>query len=376
MNAHEETRREFLKTAAVAGVGALSGVATDAQEGGVFSAKKTLDALLIKNREHEQFSAPGKNNHVPMALIGLYRLGGSPRQMQRYADGFDLSPGSAPSDGARKEAITGETWRNQLGRGGFPSYVAFFDGWTRQTSIEAVLKEAAPVLMKGASCVAYHALLRLGYALDYGSREEVASSLAYWAAGFYRGPEFDAKAEAVKADALLADLVKTAATVNIRQTGNIDSRIRAVYGSKEFSTLWRPVRLPESKPLEKISGLILETFAQSQHFTLLHALTSCQALRLLLPYLGDPRESLIAYWHSVCAAVLTLQGGKFEFGKDTAPDGGPEWPEIFTQAAASEKALEHTVKLAYSCWLESRHTRNEKYRALAARELKKPSPFI
>ena len=109
-------RRDFLKTAGAAavgaGVGTFSSVAADGQEAGDLSAKETLDALLKKNREHEQFSSPGKNNHVPMVLIALYRLGGSPRQLQRYADGFDLSPGFAPADSARREAPTRETWRS------------------------------------------------------------------------------------------------------------------------------------------------------------------------------------------------------------------------------------------------------------------------
>ena len=378
--ANRLARREFLKTAGVAavgaGIGSLPGFAANAQEARALSARETVDALLGRNREHEKFSSPGRSNHVPMVLIALYRMGATPQQMQRYADGFDLAPGVAPADGARKEAITRETWRSQLGRGGFPSYVAFFDGWIQQASIEAVLKEAAPILMKGPSCVAYHALLRLGYALDYGSKEEAAYSLAYWASSFYPGPDFDARGEAVAADALLADLIKGAAAVSLKQSGNIDGRIRAVYGARELAKLWKPVRLPDSNPLETISGLILETFAQSQHFTLLHALTSCQSLRLLIPYLGDPREGLIAYWHSVCAAYLTVTGGKFEPGKDTVPESGLEWTEILPKAAASEKALEHTVKLAYSCWQESKHYKKEKYRALASRELKRPSPFV
>ena len=345
--------------------------AADGEEAG---AKETLDALLKKNREHERHSSPtGRNNHVPMALIALYRLGAAPARMQRYADGIDLSPGSPP---AMAERISPNSWRDSLGRGSFAAYVQCFDGWIKASSSEAVLKEAVPVLMKGSSSVAYHALLRLGYAIDYGSQEEMAFSLAYWAAGFYPGPAVDAKAAAVEPDTILADAVKAASGVRIKQTGTIDGNIRQVYGTREFASLWRPVRVPDSNPLARISELILATFTQSQHFTLLHALTSCQSLRLVLPYVGDVHESLGGYWHSVVAAYLTVACGKFEVGKDTAPDGGFEWAEVIARAAAAEKALEHTVKLTYSCRMEFEHYKRMEYRALAIRELKRPSPFV
>ena len=79
------------------------------------------------------------------------------------------------------------------------------------------------------SSVAYHALLRLGYALDYGSREEAAFSLAYWAAHFYSGPDLDVSETPVEPDEFLADLVHNASTLQIEATESIDGRIRQVY---------------------------------------------------------------------------------------------------------------------------------------------------
>jgi hypothetical protein len=115
---------------------------------------------------------------------------------------------------------------------------------------------------------------------------------------------------------------------------------------------------------------------QSQHFTLLHALTSCQALRRVMPFLRDPKESLSAYWNSVCAAWLTISFGGFVAGKDSAPESATEWKEVLTKAPESGRTLEHTVKLVYACWTESRDTKNDRYRAVAVRELGRPSPFM
>jgi len=37
---------------------------------------------------------------------------------------------------------------------------------------------------------------------------------------------------------------------------------------------------------------------------------------------------------------------------------------------------EHTIKLAYSCWQESKHFKRDRYLALASREIEKPSRFV
>jgi Questin oxidase-like len=272
-----------------------------------------------------------------------------------------------------------ENWRDHLGRAEFSRYIEFFDGWTKQDAVEAVLKDCVSVLMKGVSTVAYHALLRLAYAIDYGNREEVAFSLAYWASAFYPGPTFDDKSTRVEPDAFFADIIASASRLQIEPTNSIDGRIVQVYRSKEVAKLWKPIRIPDSNALEKMSALILETFVQSQHFTLLHALTSCQALRFVLPYLSDPKNSLSHYWHSVCAAYITVHRCRFEVGKDTAPSGDLRWQEVFARASASDPAqpsFEHTIKLTYTCWLEFQHYKREQYLALASREFRKPSSFV
>ena len=275
------------------------------------NAKDTVDALLQKNRDHEKKPGPSSNNHIPMVLIALHRLGGSSDQMNRYVDAFDLAEESAPLNNAGAETITLENWWMQLGRGGFSQYVEFFGNWTEQTSVKTVLNESLPVLVKGVSSVAYHGLLRLSYALDYDSREEAVFALAYWAASFYPSPEFDINSTPVEPDALLADIVKAASNLQITETDSIDGRIRQVYDAKEIRDLWKPVRIPGTNPLERMSELILETFVKSHHFTLLHALTSCQAFRVVLPYLSDPKVSLSHYWHSICAAYQSVAEVQF-----------------------------------------------------------------
>lgn len=340
------------------------------------NAQETLDALLRKNRNHEKAAQPGINNHVPMVLIALYRLGASSAIMNRYVEKFDLSEATPPPGAAHADLITRNNWKYRLGQGAFSAWVDFFDEWISQTSMDAVLHVAVPVLMSGVCAAAYHALLRLAYALDYGSRDEVVFSLSYWSVEFYPGPDFDAEATPVEPEAQFDEIIKAASNLQIKPVNSIDGRLHQVYQFRDIAHRWKPVRISDSNPLEKMSALILQIFSTSQHFTLLHALTSCQAMRRVLPYLKDHERSLSAYWHSVCAAYVTVLRSKFETGRDTVPNCQMQWEDIFAAAASSEDSMEHIVKLCYTSWLESGHYHRTEYLALACRETRKPSPFL
>jgi len=339
-------------------------------------AKETLDALLKRNRELEKAAGPGANNHVPMVLIALYGMGGGSERMIRYQASFDRRIQTARTGPADLAHITREDWTRHLGRGEFESYVDFFDRWTREVPLDTVLGESVPVLMKGVCTEAYHALLRLGYALDYGSREEAVSALSYWASKFYPGPEFDCGSNPVEPEVFFAEIMASASGMQIEPVNSIDGRLLQVYACKAIATQWTPIRISHPDPLAKMAALIMELFRQSQHFTLLHALTSCEALRHVLPYLKNPQQELSRYWHSVCAAFLTVQHSGFETGRDSIVTDGASWEDLLMQAVASEEAMEHRIKLTYSCWLEFQRSHREGYRALASREIRRASPFV
>ncbi|HET9131502.1 MAG TPA: questin oxidase family protein [Terriglobia bacterium] len=340
------------------------------------SVQETLESLLRKNRNHEKATRPGVNNHVPMVLIALYRIGASTEIMNRYVENFGLSEVNALAVTVESNSITRENWQSRLGQGSFSAWVDFFEGWMKQSTTDAVLFESLPVLMTGVCTAAYHALLRLAYALDYQSKDEVVFALAYWAVEYYPGPEFDADASRVEPEAFFQEIVTAASALQIEPVNSIDGRLLQVYQARELARRWKPIKLSDSDPLENFSDLILQLFAKSQHFTLLHALTSCQAMRAVLPYLNEPEKNLSAYWHSVCAAYITVYRSKFEPGKDTVPICHMQWDEIFAEAASSKDSMEHIVKLSYASWLEHRHYHRPEYLGLACREIRRPSPFL
>jgi len=341
------------------------------------TSKETLDSLLQKNREYERTLKPGNNNHVPMVLIAMYRMEATRADMVRYFERFDLTPKSTSRPSPSR--ITVDEWQTQLGQRTFQDYLEFFEDWMDESSMDVVLRATLPTLMKGVSTEAYHALLRLAYALDYHSEEEVAFSLAYWAANFYPSPDYDYRDTAVDADVFLAQIAQATPVMSVTQLRSIDARIRQIYECKEIAAVWKPIRLGDSEPLQPLALAILDEFTVTHHFTLLHALTSCQAMRSVLPYMKHPIEHLSRYWHSVCAAYLTVMHAGFATRFDTGAVKILEWSDIFRKAIASQQPIssfEHTIKLTYSCWREAKHYNAEQYRALACRELGKPSPFI
>jgi hypothetical protein len=387
-------RREFLKStggAAALGLwpaGWLQNLAAQDGKTPAAGAKETVDLLLEKYRKHQRTGlhagGSGGGNHIPMTLVAAYRMGAGPERLNAYAGKFKLSPEAKPIDVSGKEKLTRENWRDRLGRAGFVQYVDLFEKWTKEASAEAVLKEVAPVLANGMAAAFSHDLLRLGHAIDYGSREEIAYSLAGWAMSYRPSPDFDDKGSPVEPDELLSNIVKRTSDLRIKLDGGnwgpIAFRLDQVYGSKEFSGSLKPVRFPESEPLAKISELIMEAFTKTHDFTLLHAFTTCQASRLILPLVGDPRKFVSTFWHSACATYVTVVKARGEMEKDSVTEGKREWKDVFAGARDSEPGwvgtYEHIVKLAYSCWLESNHYKRERYLALAAREVKQPARFV
>jgi hypothetical protein len=88
------------------------------------NSQQTLETLLKQNREHDQWSGPQRNNHVPMVLIALYRLGGNSDAMVRYAARYNLAEGTTSPEIHGTDAITIDNWREHLGRGRFSEYVS------------------------------------------------------------------------------------------------------------------------------------------------------------------------------------------------------------------------------------------------------------
>jgi Questin oxidase-like len=395
--ADDVTRRDFLKSAGVATTlagawpgGILGSIATGPQEGAGSGAKASLDALLQQHRDRVLASEGrigGTLAHVPLALMALHRLGASPAQMQKF---FGESPGPfrrPAADGKPGDALTVENWRARLGPGApYSRWFAFFDEWMRQTSVAFVLGESLPRLIKSGVSAFDHTLIHMSYAIDYGGREEIASALATWAGGCGAEQALDLTPAPVEPDALLAEIVRDTSELKLNPRGGnmgpIVWRLNQVQRHEGYAKRLKPVRVPESNPLKKFSEIILGLFCETHEFTLLHALTTCHALRTLLPYVTDPKTTLSAYWHSVCASYVTVRCmPQFDAARQAVPTGGRDWKEILPKAVAPDAGIHesqyvHRAKVVYSCHQEFKHYGGDLYRAASAREVERVSTIV
>ncbi len=395
-SSHDLTRRELIKNAGAAAAivgpwpaGMLERFAAGSQAPPPDGAKEALDELLTRNRNRVlamDGRIGGTLAHVPLALMAMYRIGASPEQMRRFF-GNDARPVQAPPAPGKESVLTVEDWRNSLRKGvSFSRWYAFFDGWLQAAPVETVLQACLPTLIGIGVSAFDHTLIHMSYAIDYGGREEIACALASWTANCGDQRQIDLSPAAVEPDALLAAIVEYTSDLTLSprggNSGSIVWRLAQVQRYKEFAKQLKPVRFPDQDPLRRFAELILELFCETHEFTLLHALTTCQALRVLLPYVSEPKRTLGAYWHTVCESYVTVRRmPQFEAAKQAVPTNRTEWDEITKKAPASDATIHgsqyvHRVKLVYSCVQEFKHYGMDLHRAVSAREVERASQII
>ena len=111
--------------------------------------------------------------------------------------------------------------------------------------------------------------------------------------------------------------------------------------------------------LQRLSALAAERYLQSRNFTVLHLLTSCHALRLLMPSTETP--DLMLRWYALAYAAGLVASGTRPAGA-TAARPQP-WGDVIARAIASDN--DHVVKLVYTCREEAAHYADDRYRCVA-----------
>ncbi len=252
------------------------------------------------------------------------------------------------------------------------SYRRFFQVEIDERGVQEVLASYVPPLMAGVAGHAFHPLLRVSYGIDLDDKDEIAFGLAYWAAAYLPAPEAPSDTRSAEPVDLLNALTSSKSLSGVKPQGNIVERISQFYAQEEFRRLLRRIDLDRDHPLDTIAEAVAHAFEKYHHFTLLHGVTSCHAMRIVLPYCKDHRDAIGQYWWSVCAAYLSVVN-VFEGGRQPLPNIDANW--VQTQRDAIATGNEHTIKLAYSCLKESKHYSRAIYHNLAHREIDTPASF-
>jgi hypothetical protein len=320
----------------------------------------TCRALLLQSLSHGPLYGNRLANHLPMALLALDRLGADAALMRRFADGYARKLLPAAVSGSELDP------HDYLGSSGdYPRFVAFFRDRIREAGVDAVLHDWVPVLMPGLAASAFHAMIRLAYAIEGGLEDEIALSLAYWASEYATlslpldPGEGTLEQIAERLRAKVADHVFKPGII-------IDRMLEIAWDPALGGTAVQPAAAPQ---LADIARFALQAYAEREDFTLLHIVTGCHAFRIVQPYANDKALARRYLWQAALAAWLTVvlaPAGR----QQAAEQGGPALDEQAIAARAVLSSDDHVIKLCHSALCEYREYGDPGYLQIAARKLK------
>ena len=298
-------------------------------------------ARLEESLRYSAFYRDSFANHLPMALVALDHMGASDARVGRFADRY-VALHLELLDPASEFAARVRELEMQIAR----------------RSREAVLRDSLASLAPGVGSGAFHGAIRTAYAVQSESDRELAHALAYWFASFVAIDVADAEGAPRSAAETFAAV---RAEGSARRAGaSIAGRMAAATRDPKFASWCQGI--PADADIEGIAPALIDLYARTRNFTVLHAVTGCHAVRVLAPFAPDTTELLRAFWAAVVAAYA---GCGAPAGDEAAtPVVTTDWADILRDAVQCDD--EHDVKLVYSCWREWQHRGGDLYRHVAA----------
>jgi hypothetical protein len=316
----------------------------------------TCRALLTRLTNFHPFYGDGLSNHLPMALVALDRLGGSPKRLKAfYAASIPSLVGFKPAARAL-HPINAKGNPDQ-----FPGALLYFQRAIAEDGPASVLQRWLPELMPGIAAASFHGLIRLGYAIEASNNAEIASALALWTTTFT-----SLGAPGPLADEMPAAIVKRLSqlTANHRVSrGLIVDRMR---GIAALDSLQYSASQPRQLNLADVAHFAISAYASFDDFTLLHAVTASHAFRLIIPYIADSALATRYLWRSIMIAALST---RLPLHNDWPKAGAhiTEWAEVAARAVGSDD--EHVIKLVYTALAEFHVYANPLYQFVAMRQV-------
>jgi Questin oxidase-like len=293
--------------------------------------------------------------HLPMTLTAMQRLGASVQAREAFMARYVQTHGLRPVVPIQVWPV-GDAWRERLGDpAAWPVYRGLFREWIAHEGERDVLAQVLPWLMPGVGAAAFHGLLRLAYGLSAEHSGEVADGLAYWACRWF---ECGAASMGEVADDSAA--VMSALMPKKFPQPLIAERMQAAAQTAAFKKAMKGWRVKADVTLPALAKLAAQRYAVSGSFTLLHALTSVQAMSVVLPYIeADQRDEAVAAYAGAFAAAWASTPVV-----EKAPVAPLVWEQVVRRTLASPDRpdWEHGVKCvdaarqmnridAHPCWL-------------------------
>ena len=326
----------------------------------------SLTRLLERNRQLlPHYGAHYFSNHASMALVALDKMGADQQRLNQWFDYYQNTKQLQLAESAGI-TLTAQNWQQFLGkRNYYYDYYHFFLAQAQQKGVKAVLSDYLDFFMRSVACDAFHPMLRLAYALqtDVDNQvAEVAGALAYWADGYWDiSLSSSNDAGAISSVTYLQLLHDDADLLMDYNQHDIDGRIRQVRAHPAFIERMQSHRLADDQSLASIADVLIDLYQQTEDFTLLHGVTSCHAMRVLLPFVTDKRAAIDAYWTAICAAYVTV--GLPSLQPTQVVEGLDSWSDIINEAILCND--DHVIKLVYTCRQQCDYYMNNTYHQVA-----------
>jgi hypothetical protein len=316
-------------------------------------------ALLLQSLGHGPLYGNRLANHLPMALLALDQLGAGPAILRRFAGDYGRKLLPAAVAGSELDP------HDYLGSSGdYPRFVRFFEDRIREAGAEAVLHDWVPVLIPGLAASAFHAMIRLAYAIEGGLEDEIARALAYWAGEYASLPMSLDPADASLDE--IAERLRARTAHHVFKPGIIIDRMQEIAWHPALAGAAVQPAVPPS--LREIACFALQAYGRREDFTLLHIVTGCHAFRIVQAYTNDKAMARRYLWQAALAAWLTVGPAPAGRKVDTAQDASkPEERDIAARAVLSSD--DHVIKLCYSALCEHREYGDPAYLRAALRKL-------
>jgi hypothetical protein len=306
-------------------------------------------------------------SHTPMALIALRDLGASEKRLCEF---YDYGSQKLEPIKLNTKKICDENWKDYFGEYELESsYVEYFRDIVQREGIVKSVSKYFDILMEGVGAAAFHPIIRLSYGVRQGNKDEVAISLATWAASFVNLEVTTDLSEENE----LKDILKWFQEKNFNlnekiKADNIATRMLEVSKNKNYKKLCSTIFSSELER-DKLEESLLWLYSQTNNFTLLHAVTSHHAFEFLLDSSINKEKSKAYFWKAILAAYLSTTGVvKVDLSWEYPPfDNLPSWEEI--KSSAIESNDDHVIKLVHVLNLKCKEHLDGKLRYASALKL-------
>lgn len=284
----------------------------------------TLDDLIEKGRRYAPNYLPSANSdHLPMALCAMFQLGASDEALiafqQSYTPKLHLNAPASfswPAQETNFEAMIGKP-------DAYVEISAFLDAEIASKGIQEVLRRYVKDLIPSMAVDAFHPMIRLSFAIEFGYESEVANALAYWFCNHQQTPT-------------------SVDTIDLHESFNKQSKHpNTALTSLRFGDALEHLIAHEQYPvgraddMQTCAAVSLDVYRATRNFFALHMVTATNAAQSLQPFCDE--ELLVAATSGALLAAHQIVGSPtFDFVTPHTKSGDSE----------------HVVKYGFACLQE------------------------